>query len=250
MLSIAVAGKGGSGKTTFSALTIRYLLESGFRPLLAIDADPNSNLNEALGVNYSTTIGEIAEKLKEVPEEISKEMWLSIQGEEALVESEGFDLLVMGRPEGPGCYCAANNLLRGYIDRLARAYKAMVIDNEAGMEHLSRRLTRDIDTLFIVAEPTPRAVTTAERLLNLAQNLNLSINRYLLVINKVTTEKDVEILLYQKDLPLLGCLPFDENIPKLEKEEKPLFELPESSPYWKKLKELLNFAFVKEMERK
>ncbi len=250
MISIAVAGKGGAGKTTFSALTIRYLLESGFKPLLAIDADPNSNLNEALGVTYSTTIGEIAEKLKEVPEEMSKEMWLSIQGEEALVESEGFDLLVMGRPEGPGCYCAANNLLRNYIDRLSRAYKALVIDNEAGMEHLNRRLTRDIDTLFLIAEPTPKGITTAERLLNLARHLDLSIGRYLLIINKVTDEEEVEFILKGKDLPLLGFLPLDENIPEFERKLRPLLEFPVDSSYWKKLKELLNFAFSKEMERK
>ncbi len=248
MISLAVAGKGGSGKTTFSAGLTRFLLEADYKPLLAVDADPNANLNEALGVDYQLTIGEIVEEMKEVDSaSIDKETWLEIKGEEALVESQGFDLLVMGRPEGPGCYCAANNLLRGYIDRLSSSYRALVIDNEAGLEHLNRRLTRDIDYLFLVDEPTPTGLVTAQRLYQLALSLELNIKKFYLLVNKVTSEKETRQLIAFSQPELLGLLPYDSAVLQNERENKSIFSLPANSPYWLSLSSMLAQIFNKEL---
>ncbi len=251
MISIAIAGKGGCGKTTFSAALIRFLLEKNYQPLLAVDADPNANLNESLGVDYRLTVGEIVEEMKSLDSTVmDKETWLSIKGEEALVESQGFDLLVMGRPEGPGCYCAANNLLRSYLDRLAKAYKALVIDNEAGMEHLNRRLTRDIDYLFLIAEPTSKGLVTAQRLYHLANSLELNINKFYLVVNKVTSEEETRELIDFIEPPLLGLLPYDTEILLNERENKSVFKLSASSAYWRTLTALLSSVFERELVKK
>jgi len=250
VISLAVAGKGGSGKTTFSAALIKFLLENDYSPLLAVDADPNANLNEALGVEYRLTVGEIVEEMKKAEFTMDKETWLSIKGEEALVESQGFDLLVMGRPEGPGCYCAANNLLRSYLDRLASSYRALVIDNEAGLEHLNRRLTRDIDYLFLIAEPTPKGIATARRLYNLALSLELNIRHFFLVVNKVTSEEEVSSLIDFSQPELSGFLPYDSEIVKNERESKSIFELSSNSVYWLSLEKLLSSVFSKELVRK
>jgi|Deesub1362A_J573_1020465.scaffolds.fasta_scaffold05897_2 CO dehydrogenase maturation factor len=241
--TVAVAGKGGSGKTTFSALLIRYLLERGESPVLAVDADPNSNLNEALGMEYKTTLGDIVERMKKENFEggISKETWLEIQAEEAISEGEGFDLLVMGRPEGPGCYCAVNNLLRAYLDRLVKSYKYMVLDNEAGLEHLNRRVSRDIDDFIIVAEPTKKGTLTARRLFELAKNLELSIKKFYLVINKVVRD-----FLWQdelKEVKYLGNLPYDSLVEKYEMEGKPIISLPKDSLVLKRSQEILAKVF-------
>lgn len=251
MISLAVAGKGGCGKTTFSAALIRFLLQRNYLPLLAVDADPNANLNESLGVDYRLTIGEIVEEMKKLESgSMDKETWLSIKAEEALTESQGFDLLVMGRPEGPGCYCAANNLLRSYLDRLAKAYQALVIDNEAGMEHLNRRLTRDIDYLFLIAEPTSKGLATARRLYNLANSLELNIKRFYLVVNKVTSEEETQALIDFAQPEVLGFLPYDKQVLDNERENKSIFELSESSAYWQSLTKLLSLVFEKELVKK
>ncbi len=251
MISIAVAGKGGAGKTTFSAALIRFLLEKNYLPLLAVDADPNANLNESLGVGYHLTVGEIVEEMKQLEStSMSKETWLSIKAEEALTESQGFDLLVMGRPEGPGCYCAANNLLRSYLDRLAKAYKALVIDNEAGMEHLNRRLTRDIDYLFLVSEPTSKGLATAQRLYRLASSLELNIRRFYLMVNKVTSEEETRRLVDFNEPELLGFLPYDVEILNNENKNKSIFQLSIDSAYWQALTKNLSLVFEKELVKK
>lgn len=251
MISLAVAGKGGCGKTTFSAALVRFLLEKNYLPLLAVDADPNANLNESLGVDYRLTVGEIVEEMKQLESaSMDKETWLSIKAEEALIESKGFDLLVMGRPEGPGCYCAANNLLRSYLDRLSKAYKALVIDNEAGMEHLNRRLTRDIDYLFLVAEPTSKGLATAQRLYRLASSLELNIKRFFLVVNKVVSEKETSQLVDFAQPELLGFLPYDPEIIENERENKSIFKLSINSVYWQALTKLLSLVFEKELVKK
>ncbi|MFN3480737.1 MAG: carbon monoxide dehydrogenase, partial [Thermodesulfovibrionales bacterium] len=158
---IALAGKGGTGKTSIAALTIRYLIEQRRGPVLAVDADSNSCLNEALGVEVHATIGSLREESLQVvrsgadrPGGMSMEQLFDYQVQQSLIESEGFDLLVMGRPEGPGCYCAANNIIRKYTDKLSETYPYVVIDNEAGMEHLSRRTTHRVNLLLIVSDST------------------------------------------------------------------------------------------------
>ena len=160
--TIAVSGKGGTGKTTLAGMIIRHLLDKGKRPILAVDADSNSNLNEVLGVEVRSTIGEARELMKkDVPAGMTKDIWFEYKVQEALIEAKGFDLIAMGRPEGPGCYCAANTLARKCLDLLTGNYRYIVIDNEAGMEHFSRLTTRDVDLLFILSDPSRRGILTA-----------------------------------------------------------------------------------------
>ena len=191
--TIALAGKGGTGKTTTAALVVRALREMGVKDVLAVDADPNSTLQEALGVEVERSVGEITEELMQTsdntPGGLTKDAWL--QGNENCygVESREFDLLSMGRPEGAGCYCYANNLVRGCIDGLSRGYDFVVMDNEAGLEHLSRRTTRNVDALLIVSDPSVRGVRTSTRLDALASELDIGINARYLVINPNVTIK-------------------------------------------------------------
>ena len=166
---IGFAGKGGTGKTTIAALTVRYLLEKTKKAVLAVDADSNSCLNEALGVEIHATIGKLREEAldnvrssADRPGGMNLEQLFDYQVQQSIIESKGFDLMVMGRPEGPGCYCAANNIIRKYTDQLADDYSYVVIDNEAGMEHLSRRTTHKVDLLLIVSDPTQKGVLTAK----------------------------------------------------------------------------------------
>jgi CO dehydrogenase maturation factor len=190
---IAVAGKGGVGKSTISALLIRSLAKTG--TVLAVDADPNSNLGLLLGVEVPGTVGQVREGMLsrkgEIPRDMSKQEYLQLKLRQILAEGEDFDLLTMGRPEGPGCYCYVNDLLRLFVDRLMSSYDHVVIDNEAGMEHLSRRTTRDIDLLLLVSDSTPVGVTTAKRLSDLADELSLKVRRRLLLINGLRPGEEV-----------------------------------------------------------
>ncbi|UCD85021.1 MAG: AAA family ATPase, partial [Deltaproteobacteria bacterium] len=186
---IAVAGKGGSGKTTLASLIIRFLHRQG-GPILAVDADPNSNLGMSLGLTARRTIGQVQEEFMEekldIPPGLSKQAWLELKLHELVEESEGIDLIVMGRPDGPGCYCSVNVMLRDYLENLAENYKWTVVDNEAGMEHLSRRTTQKIDILLMVAEPTLKGLRTAARLKTLVGELKLHIGRQFLVVDRIT----------------------------------------------------------------
>ncbi len=184
---VAVAGKGGVGKSTISALLVRILSEDG--SALAVDADPNSNLGQKLGVDVPGTIGKVREglltKQGQPPRDMSKQEYLRLKLREILAEGDTFDLLTMGRPEGPGCYCYVNNLLRVFVDQLMNGYRYVVIDNEAGMEHLSRRTARGMDLLLLVSDPTAVGVATAKRLSDLAEELELKVKRKVLLINGV-----------------------------------------------------------------
>jgi CO dehydrogenase maturation factor len=218
--TIAVAGKGGTGKTTLSSMVIGYLLRTGKTPVFAVDADANVNLNEQLGVDVDSTIGGMREELRnkigmnEVPAGMSKDMYMEYLLQDTLIESEGFDLLVMGRPEGPGCYCAANNMLRRYIEVLAKNYPYIVIDNEAGMEHLSRRTTAKIDLLLLVSEPSPTGVMTAARIRDLAKEMEVSVGKAGLIINRVNGQVPGSLLEEAKNhgLDVFGVLPVDDSV--------------------------------------
>ena len=185
---IAVAGKGGTGKTTISSIIMRSLIEAGKTPVLGVDADPNSNLNILLGVEGEKSIGifreEALEDIKSLPPGMTKESFLELKMQKVISEHEGFDLLSMGRPEGPGCYCYVNNILRKYMDILGSNYKYIVIDNEAGMEHLSRRTAASIDYLFLISDPTPRGLQAALRIRELSKELKLEVKNIYLIINR------------------------------------------------------------------
>lgn len=233
--SIAVSGKGGTGKTTIAALLIRAIWRKTGGPVLAIDADPNSNLNELLGVEATKTVGEIREQLlKEkdrLPLEQTKEDYLNYMIQSSLVESEGFDLLVMGRPEGPGCYCYVNTLLRKIVDSLSKNYLYCVMDAEAGLEHFSRRTTRDVDVLLITTDPSSRGIMTAKRIVELVKELNTKFGNIYVVANRVTPElaENVKNQIASLGLECLGMVPEDPLIQQFDLYAKPLMELPQSS---------------------
>ena len=230
--TIAVSGKGGTGKTTLAGMIIRYLLDQGKGPILAVDADANSNLNEVLGVDIRATIGEAREGMKQdVPTGMTKDVWFEYKVQEALTEARGFDLIAMGRPEGPGCYCAANTLARKCLDLLSGNYPYIVIDNEAGMEHFSRLTTRDVDLLFILSDPSRRGILTASRIRDLIHELNLRIALDALVISRVPGELDPDIReeIKRQNLRLAGTIPVDEEVYRFDLEGKPTFQLPAQS---------------------
>jgi CO dehydrogenase maturation factor len=235
---IALAGKGGTGKTSIAALTVKYLMERKGRAVLAVDADSNSCLNEALGVDVHATIGHLREESlqtirsgAERPGGMSMEQLFDYQVQQSIIESKGFDLMVMGRPEGPGCYCAANNIIRKYTDKLSEAYHYVVIDNEAGMEHLSRRTTHKVDLLLIVSDPTVRGIKTARRIDDLVKELDLDVVRHVLVINRVSGNEGGELRQLAEGLGLVvaGLVPQDRNIFEYDLQGKAIIDLPENS---------------------
>lgn len=230
--TIAVSGKGGTGKTTFAGMIVRYLMDKAKGPILAVDADSNSNLNEVLGVEVRSTIGEAREMMKkDVPTGMTKDIWFEYKIQEALTESKGFDLIAMGRPEGPGCYCAANTLARKCLDLLTGNYRYIVIDNEAGMEHFSRLTTRDVDLLFILSNSSRRSILTASRIRDLIHELDLRIVREVLVLNRVQAELDPEVLeeVKRQNLELAGVIPDDEEVYRYDLGGRPTFDLPSES---------------------
>lgn len=190
--TIAVAGKGGTGKTTIAALSIRYISGIMRKSVSAIDADPNASLGLALGVTAEKTIADLRDDVIErrmgIPSGMSKEAYIEYCIEECIIENDKFDLLTMGRPEGPKCYCYVNNLLRKYMDRVGNSYPYVVIDNEAGMEHLSRRTTNNVDLLFLVCEPTLIGVVSAQRIIKLVSELPIIVKEKAIVLNRVTKD--------------------------------------------------------------
>lgn len=230
---IALAGKGGVGKTTMGGMLVRYLVEKvGKGPVLAVDADPNSNLNEVLGLSVHATIGEAREKLREdVPTGMSKDSWLEYKVQEAVIEAKGFDLLVMGRPEGPGCYCAANSMAKKYIDALKGNYAFVVVDNEAGMEHMSRLVTQDVDILYVVSDPTPRGILTVSRILSIIGELGLHIRKTVVIVNRVSGKDGgmLEKAARERGVAIGGIVRDDEDLVHADAEGKSVFELPSAS---------------------
>ncbi len=248
-LHIAIAGKGGTGKTTFAAITVKQLVQGGVSPVLAVDADPNANLNEALGVEVEETIGEILSKIKNgftLPAGMTKDQYVEYKVCQSLVESDDFDLLSMGATEGPGCYCYANNVLRSYMDNLSRNYKAILADNEAGLEHLSRRTTQNVDILFITSDTSARGVRSAKRVKELVQSIRLNIKKMFLVITK-TGDDSLEALQNEIDktgLTLIGTIPMDSNIVEYDLRSRPLVDLPGDSPAVAAVAEILKKANI------
>ncbi|MFH1853759.1 MAG: AAA family ATPase [Candidatus Omnitrophota bacterium] len=214
--TIAVAGKGGVGKTTVAALLVQSLLKVD-RPVLAVDADPNANLNVLLDLEYKETVSDVRDEARNLSSAgFSRSDFFSMRLEEIIAEGNGVDLLVMGRPEGPGCYCAVNNILREYLSKLSKNYKFVVIDNEAGMEHLSRRTANHVDKLLLVSDSTAVGIQAAINAFNTAKKSGLKVKSFSLVINKSKGELDKEkiSLLEKAGLNVSGRIPYIERIEK------------------------------------
>ena len=231
--SIALAGKGGTGKTTMAGLLIKYLLIKEKIPILAVDADCNANLNEVLGVEIADTLGNAREEMKkgDVPNGMTKDIFMEMKLEESLVESEGFDLVVMGQPEGAGCYCAANTLLTNYLERLSGNYPYIVMDNEAGMEHISRLTTNNVDILLIVSDSSRRGLQTAVRIDALARALNIVVGKSYVVINQTreAPSEQAMAMIKEANLELIGTVPEDDVIYDYDFNGRPTIEMPEDS---------------------
>jgi len=247
--TIALAGKGGVGKTTIAGMIIAYLIRNKPGAVLAIDADPSSNLNMVLGLELEWTVGDIREdmlgQVKEslvtggaamggLPGGVSKREYLDYHIRSSLAEGENFDLIAMGRSEGPGCYCAVNHNLREVVDAMSKNYSYVVIDNEAGMEHLSRRTTRDVDHLLVVSDPTQRGITTAERIAALRHELDIRVENAYLMLNRLNGEipKELREKIERLNMPLLGVVPANQQLAEFEFSGKPLVELGEDSPVY------------------
>ncbi len=233
--NIAVAGKGGSGKTTVAGLVIRYLKKEGKGPILAVDADANANLGEGLGLDGKKTIGSIIASFNEekinIPPGMTKEAYLEYKLNETITESKGLDLITMGRGEGPECYCYPNLLLRKFIDTLSENYAYVVMDNEAGMEHLSRRTTQNVDALLIISDHSVKGVRTVARIRDLVSELKLRVKRQSVIINFVPNTLDP---LISEELARLGIdppaiIPFDEEVRECDLKLRPLLDLPDTS---------------------
>ncbi|HSO30346.1 MAG TPA: hypothetical protein VLS28_10615 [Candidatus Sulfomarinibacteraceae bacterium] len=231
---VALAGKGGTGKTTVAGLVVRSLRRAGRVPVLAVDADPNTSLDVALGLRPARTISDVIDAshgMREVPGNIPKSTYLEYELEDCLAEGRGVDLVAMGRPEGPECYCASNHLLRSHLDKLMGAYRSVVVDNEAGMEHLSRRTTRDVDLLLVVSDATLVGIRTALRIRALIGELKLTVRASALVVNRVAElPPPVAAAIAEGGLRLVGLVPDDPLVAAFELAGRPLLELPDDAP--------------------
>ena len=238
---IAMAGKGGTGKTTIAALIIRSIKEKKLGSLLAIDADPNSNLGEILGVEPADTVGKILDDISAAPDKIPagmpKDRFIEYQVQSAVYEGDGFDILTMGKPEGPGCYCYVNNVLRTVMSKLIKDYDYIVIDNEAGLEHLSRRTSRYADALIVVSDASGIGLKSAKRINELVKQLKFEVKKSFLLVNRFN--KDIENQkLKETGLDYLGSLPLDLSIEELSLKGEPVFNLKSDAPVFNALNSL------------
>lgn len=247
--TIALAGKGGVGKTTVAGMVVKYIVQNHLGAVLAIDADPSSNLNMVLGLDLDWTVGDIREDMLSqvksslvvggaamgtMPGGVSKRDYLDYQIRSSLSEGDRFDLIAMGRSEGPGCYCAVNHNLREVIDSISKNYRYVVIDNEAGMEHLSRRTTRDVEHLLVVSDPTQRGIVAAERIANMRDELDIRIENTYLILNRLINgiPPALQAKIDEMPIPLLGTIPADDELTEYEFTGRPLVQLGDDSPIY------------------
>lgn len=232
--TIAMAGKGGTGKTTVAGFLIKYLVKKGKVPVLAVDADSNTNLNEVLGVSMKETLGTGREEMKDgvVKQGMTKQVFMEIKLAEAIVEGEGYDLIAMGRPEGAGCYCAANSLLTMYLGQLIDNYPFMVMDNEAGMEHISRLTTNNIDILLTVADSSIRGIETTSRINKLVDELKVKVRKKYLIINQARDglNDSLKEAVEKFGLDLAGTIPKDDDLYDFDMKGNPTSSLPDDNP--------------------
>lgn len=254
--TIALAGKGGVGKTTIAGMVIKYLAQSQDGAILAIDADPSSNLNMVLGLDLGWTVGDIREDMLNqvktsltasgaamgaLPGGISKHDYLDYEIRSSLAEGNYFDLIAMGRSEGPGCYCAVNHNLRDVVDSISKNYRYVVIDNEAGMEHLSRRTTRDVDYLLIVTDPTQRGLVAAQRIADLRNELDIRVENAYLIVNRLSGQMPpaLQEAIEKMPIPLLGTVPADSELMDFEFSGRPLVDLGNQSPVYNSVADMM-----------
>ncbi|GMO40973.1 MAG: carbon monoxide dehydrogenase accessory protein CooC [Termitinemataceae bacterium] len=249
--TIAFAGKGGVGKTTTCGMFIDYLARQGHSPILAVDADANSNLNEVLGVDVDVTLGDIREEMananaddSKIPASMTKQEYASFKFADALIEQKDFDLLVMGRTQSKGCYCFVNDILREQIRKYYLNYKYLVVDNEAGLEHISRGILPPVDLILLVSDCSRRGIQAVGRIAVMIDQLELKAKDVYLIVNRAPngvlnegTKEEIE----KQNLKLLGVLPQDNMVFEYDSAGKPLITLPESSP----IKVALNEVFKK-----
>jgi CO dehydrogenase maturation factor len=254
--TIALAGKGGVGKTTVAGMVVKYLMQNQKGAVLAIDADPSSNLNMVLGLDLDWTVGDIREDMLTqvqsslsaggaamgtMPGGVSKRDYLDYQIRSSLAEGDYFDLIAMGRSEGPGCYCAVNHNLREVIDTISKNYRFVVIDNEAGMEHLSRRTTRDVDHLLVITDPTQRGIVAAERIAGMRDELDIRIENTYIILNRVMNgiPEPLKLRIGELNIPFLGTIPADNELMTFEFSGRPLVELGNESPVYRSVASML-----------
>ncbi len=233
---IAIAGKGGTGKTTIAALLVRLIKEKRAGSILVVDADPSSNLAEVLGVKARDSVGnilsEVAGDPSKIPQGMPKERFIEYQVQTAIDEGDGFDILTMGRPEGPGCYCYVNNVLRGIVSKLINDYEYIIIDNEAGLEHLSRRTTRRADSFLIISDGTAVGLRAAARINELIRELKFEKNNIFLLVNRVAQapagNADIKKI---KDAGAhyLGAVPQDKDVLSLSLKGESIFKLKDNA---------------------
>jgi CO dehydrogenase maturation factor len=248
--TVAITGKGGVGKTTLASLVVTRLVARGCAPVLAIDADPNTCLDSALGLEVEKTIGTLREEARELAGRglaagVSKRELLELRIAESLVEAKGFDLIAMGRPEGPGCYCYANNVLKEIIAQIAGNYPYVVLDNEAGLENLSRRILRRADLLIMVADPSKRGLDTVGRLYDLAREMDVRHDRLAIVVNRLRGIELTEVasmLRERTGADWVVGLPEDQALAELGERGQPLARLPEDNPIVQELDLFLSEA--------
>jgi len=256
-ITFALAGKGGVGKTTIAGMVIKYLVQNEGGPVLAIDADPSANLNMVLGLDLEWTVGDVREDMLAqvksslvaggaamggLPGGASKRDYLDFHIRASLSEGEQFDLIAMGRSEGPGCYCAVNHNLREVIDMIGKNYRFIVIDNEAGMEHLSRRTTRDVQHLLVVSDPTQRGLVAAGRIAAFRKELDIHIEHAYLVLNRLDGPLPPALAAFinnNMDIPLLATIPADIELGNFDLNGRPLIELSDNSPIYQAVAEML-----------
>ncbi|RBP68955.1 CO dehydrogenase maturation factor [Alkalibaculum bacchi] len=247
---IAVAGKGGTGKTSLTGLIINYLVQSGKGPILAVDADSNSNLNEVLGIDVEQDIGRIREEVNwaerkgtPIPGGMTKNEYLEYQLNSVVSEGNGFDMLVMGRTQGEGCYCFVNGILKRQIEKLSNNYNHTVIDNEAGMEHISRGTVGNMDLLLLVSDYSRRSIQAVGRIQVLAEELKLNIPKVGLIVNKAPNGELTESIMEEiqnQNLNLIGVVPLDPMISEYDAKGIPLVQMPEEATSKQALKDILN----------
>jgi CO dehydrogenase maturation factor len=248
--SIAMAGKGGVGKTTLCGLFLNYLAETGKGPILAVDADPNSNLNEVLGVEKFTTLGDIREEIARaemeeknpIPPGMSKQEYANFRFGSALIEEDNYDMLIMGRTQGKGCYCFINDILREELKKHYQNYNYLIVDNEAGLEHISRGILPPVDLILLVSDCSRRGIQAAGRIAEMISQLDFKTKRVYLIVNRApggTIEPGIAEEIKEQGLELIGVVPQDNSVYQYDAEGKPLITLPEDSPVKLALKEIV-----------